>query len=958
MNRRAWLAASAIVLASIPAVHTPVPAAPLSDAADPGSPIGRDAASGTSVVEIVSSGWPTADHDDPGAIRAAVADVGGRVVDEVATGVILAEVPAGLVDQLAASVAGRGATLRVPLELDARPSPSPIGAVDPPPDGAPRISTTSVPDHVRVVGADTWHAAGRTGAGVRVGVIDYFHVPTYWNTDRMGPAPVPGVTAFCLDRGADCTPEFFTGAARVGDDHGPAVVEILRDVAPGASIFIGRASTESDYYRLVDWFVAQGVSVVNRSLGSRFDGPGDGNGAVTAVADYAAGRGILWVNSAGNNAEDRYYRHPVRLVGNLVAFGSSGSDTWLRFRGCATPGGVRWANDWYLPPSQRTDYDVFLHESPAGNPAAGRVVAASTLRQTAGAPPLEVFSGSRCPGPGQALYLQVRIVSGSPAGDVLEIIDFGDGFTAHTQAPYSAAVPVVESRDPGVVSVGAVDPPTSGRSAPYSSQGPTNDGRLKPDLSAPAGSTSVTFGETFSGTSASAPVVAGGAALFLQSPRQASGTGAVGDLLRHSVVDRGVPGRDNVYGTGEFRLPPPPEAAVPAAPPSRYVPLPSPVRALDTRSTSPIGPPGTIGDRWPGRIVELPVSAIRGAPTSGVTAVVANVTVVDSQTTGYTQAFPTRRSVLGGFSNLNADSTNQTRPNFAVIPVGADGRISIYSTSGGHLLVDVLGTFVATTGAVRDGRLETLASAQRVLDTRNSPGRVPVATGQQITVPLPAVPNPSHVAAVVMNVTATETEGFGYVQALPAGRDGDIGLTSTLNLSPGLTMANTVIVPVSGQGTRLFVDLGPRGRTHLIADVTGYITSSSAPVSERGRFVPVRPGRSLDTRSSTGPITDGGVVDVRGASTPGVALPSGTTAAVWNLTVTGTTSWGFLTAWPAGATEPRTSAINWVLPGTTVANAAIVPPNADGVLRIRASAGGTVGGPLTQAVVDLFGYFT
>ena len=37
------------------------------------------------------------------------------------------------------------------------------------------------------------------------------------------------------------------------------MVEIIKDMAPGAQIYIGRASTEGDYYALVDWFAAQGV---------------------------------------------------------------------------------------------------------------------------------------------------------------------------------------------------------------------------------------------------------------------------------------------------------------------------------------------------------------------------------------------------------------------------------------------------------------------------------------------------------------------------------------------------------------------------------------------------------------------------------------------------------------------------------------------------------------------------
>jgi hypothetical protein len=890
-------------------------------------------------VEIVTTG-------NTDAVIRSVSTAGGSVIDVTPTGVVLAEIPVPVAEQLDSI---EEASVREPLALDVRPEGGRSPAFGP-----------TVGGHVDATGAARWHAAGFTGAGVKIGVIDFFNVPAHWNTAEMGPAPVANVTARCIDRGVDCSNEFFSNSPAPGDEHGPAVVEIIKDMAPDAQILIGRATTEADYYRLVDWFASNGVTIVNRSLGSRYDGPGDGRGALTGIADHAASRGMLWVNSGGNNASGRYYRHPVRLVGDRVAFGSSGTDTWLQFAGCISPGGIRWANDWDLPPAQRTDYDAFIHEAPIGNPAAGRIVASATARQTAGAPPIETFMGASCPRAGQSFYLQVRRVSGDPRGDLLEILDYGDGMVDHTQAPYSASTPVVDSRNAGVVSVGAIDPPAGGEIAIYSSQGPTNDRRPKPDLSAPVGFANVTFTGQFSGTSAAAPVVAGGAALLAQA-RLASGAAALGDLVRHSVVDRGPRGRDNLYGTGEFSLPAPPSRlGSPSPTPSIYIPLSAPTRVLDTRSSEAIGPRRLIGDRWPGKIIDLPISAIPGVDTSSTTAVAVNLTLVSADRNGYVQALPTRRATLGGFSNLNLDERAQTRPNFAVIPVGDSGTFSVYTPSGGDLVIDVLGTFrSAGEPSPAGGRLIGLTTPQRALDTRTDGRGTPLRTGQRIEFGLPTGVDRTHVSALVVNITGTETIGQGFVQAIPGGRTSEIGRTSTLNLRSGLTMANTAIVPVTASGVTLYAQLGTGGSAHVIADITGYITSDSAPPASSGLYVPLRPGRAYDSRR-VGPVLPAStIVDVDANASSTGSVPAGSSAVVWNFTATATARRGFLRGWPAGTPEPATSSLNWIGPGRTVANGAVIRPSHDGVLRLRVSAGPGVGSvPLTHAVVDVFGYFT
>ena len=162
---------------------------------------------------------------------------------------------------------------------------------------------------------------------------------------------------------------------------------------------------------------------------------------------------------------DRYYRSPVRLIGTSVAFGAAGSDTWLRFKGCIAPGGVRWANDWDTPPAQRTNYDVFLYHSPNGSPSTNDLVDSGTADQTSGAPPLEIIQGAACPAPGNAFFMRIEHIAGDPSGDVIEILDYGEGMVQHvrpsSRPPRRSSTRPTPAWSPSVPSI----PPAPERSA-------------------------------------------------------------------------------------------------------------------------------------------------------------------------------------------------------------------------------------------------------------------------------------------------------------------------------------------------------------------------------------------------------------------------------------------------------------------------------------------------------------
>ena len=122
----------------------------------------------------------------------------------------------------------------------------------------------------------------------------------------------------------------------------------------------------------------------------------------------------------------------------------------------------------------------------------------------------------------------------------------------------------------------------------------------------------------------------------------------------------------------------------------------NPARILDTRSG--IGASGPVSG---GGTVALQVTGRGGIPSTGVAAVVLNVTVTSPRAGGFITAYP-QGSPLPTASNLNF-TAGQTIPNLVVVPVGARGKIDLHNGSPGtvQLLADIAGYYLAGTPLTR-----------------------------------------------------------------------------------------------------------------------------------------------------------------------------------------------------------------------------------------------------------------
>ncbi len=214
------------------------------------------------------------------------------------------------------------------------------------------------------------------------------------------------------------------------------------------------------------------------------------------------------------------------------------------------------------------------------------------------------------------------------------------------------------------------------------------------------------------------------------------------------------------------------------------------------------------------------------------------------------------------------------------------------------------------------------------------------------------VPNgvPANATSVILNVTAADESTAGFFTVFPTGAG--LPTASNLNWVAGETVPNLVSVGL-GAGGKVTIYNG-LGMADAIVDLEGYFAPSSG--GSAGQFVPVVPARITDTRVNSGQTNHGMTLGVGGTllvQVTGVGgIPTtGVSAVVLNATVTDTTSAGFLTVFPTGASVPVASNLNWRA-GETVPNRVIVPVGTGGQVSFFNGLGSA------DVIVDVNGYFT
>jgi subtilase family protein len=530
---------------------------------------------GTVSVDIAAHGPAAAN-----AVKAA----GGTVRFASPDGAIRADLPLSAVDTIAGRAdvaevkpASQATTWHEPGNRDAGVTAAAQAA------GARAAAATQVSEGDKAHGADTARTTyGVSGAGIKVCVLS------------------DGVDSLAKSQSAGELPAVDVLSGQKGSgDEGTAMLEIIHDLAPNATLGFATAFTsEASFAANIRALRTTGKCQIIVDDVSYFDeSPFQDTQVAQAVNDVTAA-GVLYFSSAGNsgNATDGtsgYYEGDFRASSSKISgvtgtphdFDPSGTTQnfdALSAGSLGKPVTLFWSDPWG---KSANDYDLFILN------ASGSVVASSENGQSGTQNPYEIAS---VPTTGSGYKVAVVKYSGADRFIAVNVIrgrfvasgalkafstnGVTNGHSAAANAFSVAAAPAgpafgrpLETGDPA----NPAGPypglyTASSKWERFSSDGKRHlfynaDGtaltpgnvsstggatRSKPDITAADGvATSVAGFQPFYGTSAAAPHAAAIAALLLSGKATATPAQIRGALVS-SAIDLGAPGFDTVTGSG------------------------------------------------------------------------------------------------------------------------------------------------------------------------------------------------------------------------------------------------------------------------------------------------------------------------------------------------------------------------------------------------------------------------
>jgi hypothetical protein len=384
---------------------------------------------------------------------------------------------------------------------------------------------------------------------------------------------------------------------------------------------------------------------------------------------------------------------------------------------------------------------------------------------------------------------------------------------------------------------------------------------------------------------------------------------------------------------------------------SNYIPI-TPARLLDTRAGDADQVNRAIGQ---GRLVRVdfsdraPGAGLPNGIPANATAVTLNVTAVDPCNNGFVTVFPCGPGGPPLSSTVNF-KTGQIVPNAVTVKLGSFNRVCFFSQVQSDLVVDVAGFYSDAAGV---GSGHTAAAPLRLLDTRPglpavNPHKGKIAGTTDFPLQVAGVGTvPPGATGVVLNVTAVEPAGDGFITVYP----GPCGaanrpFVSNLNFRGGQVVPNSVAVKV---GTGGVVCIYSNVTTDLVVDFNASFGTGTALRS-------ATPLRVIDTRAA-----EPAALAIKGKTSSFVpvtvpvtsAVPGGAAGAadgvLLNVTATEPAADGFLTVYPCGTTPPTVSNVNFKAGDTR--------PN---LVDVKLGTGQSVcvtSNTSTHVIVDLLGWY-
>ena len=381
------------------------------------------------------------------------------------------------------------------------------------------------------------------------------------------------------------------------DQHGTHVLRSVKQVAPEAEFYLANGYNEETTKKATDWMIANGVNVIVASMGTPWDGPGDGTSPfrdpfeysmLHSVNDAVKGRAI-WVAAAGNSARRTWFQRNPTLASDFVQF-TTAADKRQKCNEVVLKTGktyelaVRWQDRWPAiagDPRRETDLEISLTGLVTGKVTAET---AENLPSSFGTAvdgdkvdtkfrdvghPIEIWAyeptsaGTYCVAvqkTGGPTPSWIQLLSMHKDTSLSEINNRGEGSIANP----------AEGTSDGMIATGYVENRTNpavwikSSRGPAPEPGPPNE-RTKPDLVA------FRIPGVPDGTSSAAPKVAGMAALLIRAlgddPRYNTPQKIV-QLLKDSavqtnqqtteprdIINPGLQNDPNVWGHGIAALP-------------------------------------------------------------------------------------------------------------------------------------------------------------------------------------------------------------------------------------------------------------------------------------------------------------------------------------------------------------------------------------------------------------------